>query len=56
MDDWSQGAPAAYMREIIADGSPSTPFMKVGDEVRIEMLDANGNSIFGAIKQKVVAP
>lgn len=33
---------------------PSTPFMKFGDRVRIEMLDANGASIFGAIDQKIV--
>jgi fumarylacetoacetate (FAA) hydrolase len=28
--------------------------MKFGDTVRIEMRDADGNSIFGAIHQKVV--
>jgi fumarylacetoacetate (FAA) hydrolase len=27
--------------------------MKFGDNVRIEMLDAKGQSIFGAIDQKV---
>jgi fumarylacetoacetate (FAA) hydrolase len=32
----------------------STPFMKFGDRIRIEMLDAFGRSIFGAIDQKVV--
>jgi fumarylacetoacetate (FAA) hydrolase len=42
------------MLEIIADGKPSTPFMSFGDTVRIEMLDNNGVSIFGAIDQKVV--
>lgn len=40
--------------EMIADGSPSTPFMKFGDSIRIEMLDKNGKSIFGAIEQSVV--
>ena len=40
--------------EMIADGKPSTPFMKHGDTVRIEMFDAEGRSIFGAIDQKVV--
>jgi fumarylacetoacetate (FAA) hydrolase len=40
--------------EMIADGRPSTPFMKHGDTVRIEMLDAGGASIFGAIDQRVV--
>jgi fumarylacetoacetate (FAA) hydrolase len=40
--------------EHIADGKPSTPFLKFGDRVRIEMLDAHGQSLFGAIDQKVV--
>jgi fumarylacetoacetate (FAA) hydrolase len=42
------------MLEIIADGKPSTPFMTFGDTVRIEMLDADGQSIFGAIEQTIV--
>lgn len=42
------------MLETIAEGKPSTEFMKFGDHVRIEMFDDNGNSIFGAIDQKVV--
>ena len=42
------------MLETIDSGAPVTPFMQYGDRVRIEMLDANGNSIFGAIDQKVV--
>ena len=29
-----------------------TPFLKAGDVVRIEMLDEDGHSIFGAIEQK----
>ena len=37
--------------ETLRDGKPSTPFMKFGDTVRIEMLDAEGRSIFGAIEQ-----
>lgn len=37
--------------ETLRDGKPSTPFMKFGDVVRIEMLDADGASIFGAIEQ-----
>jgi len=39
--------------EMIADGEAKTPFMKFGDTIRIEMLDANGKSIFGAISQQV---
>jgi len=42
------------MLEIIADGKPSTPFMKFGDTIRIEMFDRQGNSIFGAIEQKII--
>ncbi|MDP9107775.1 MAG: fumarylacetoacetate hydrolase family protein [Pseudomonadota bacterium] len=39
--------------EMIAHGAASTPFMKFGDTIRIEMLDAAGKSIFGAINQQV---
>ena len=42
------------MREIIADGKPTTEFLKVGDRVRIEMADDGGRDLFGAIEQKVV--
>ena len=42
------------MLEIVADGKPTTPFMKVGDKVRIEMLNQQ-QSIFGAIDQVVTA-
>ncbi len=43
------------MLEIIANGKPSTGFLKFGDRMRIEMLHADGASIFGAIDQQVVA-
>ncbi|MDP3671790.1 MAG: fumarylacetoacetate hydrolase family protein [Telluria sp.] len=39
--------------EMIADGIASTPFMLFGDTIRIEMVDAAGKSIFGAIEQTV---
>jgi fumarylacetoacetate (FAA) hydrolase len=39
--------------ETIEAGSPRTPFLRFGDRVRIEMLDADGLSIFGAIEQRV---
>ena len=39
--------------ETLRDGKPSTPFMKFGDVVRIEMLDDAGKTIFGAIEQKI---
>lgn len=42
------------MLETIAEGKPSTSFMKFGDRVRIEMLDDNQKSIFGSIDQQVV--
>lgn len=41
------------MLEVIAHGAAKTPFMRFGDRVRIEMFDAEGKSIFGAIDQKV---
>jgi len=40
--------------ETIETGKPSTPFLKFGDRVRIDMRDAAGRSIFGAIDQQVV--
>ena len=39
--------------ETLRDGKPSTPFMKFGDTVRIEMLDRDGRSLFGAIEQRI---
>jgi fumarylacetoacetate (FAA) hydrolase len=41
------------MLEIIAGGKPQTPFMSFGDTIRIEMLDPEGQSIFGAIEQTI---
>ena len=41
------------MLEIIDNGVAETPFMRFGDTVRIEMFDDIGQSIFGAIEQKV---
>jgi fumarylacetoacetate (FAA) hydrolase len=40
--------------ELLEQGKPTTPFMRFGDRVRIEMLDDIANSIFGAIDQTVV--
>ena len=40
--------------EMIEGGEPTTPFMRFGDNIRLDMRDANGRSIFGAIDQKVV--
>lgn len=41
------------MIETINEGSPKTPFMKVGDTIKIEMRDSSGRNIFGTIQQKV---
>jgi fumarylacetoacetate (FAA) hydrolase len=42
------------MIETINNGSPATAFMQDGDTIRMEMSDTAGQSIFGAIEQKVV--
>jgi fumarylacetoacetate (FAA) hydrolase len=42
--------------ETLLTGAPVTPFMRFGDRVRIEMLDDDGRSIFGAIDQVVRSP
>lgn len=41
------------MLETIEMGKPSTPFMKFGDRIRIEMLNTQGHSLFGFIEQEV---
>jgi fumarylacetoacetate (FAA) hydrolase len=43
------------MREKLETGSAKTPFLKVGDRVRIEMIGLDGISMFGAIDQEVIA-
>ena len=40
--------------ETIETGAPVTDFMGFGDTIRIEMLGADGQSVFGAIDQRVV--
>ncbi len=42
--------------ETLETGAPVTPFMAYGDTVRIEMLDDQGRSIFGAIDQRIGRP
>jgi len=42
------------MLETIESGAPSTPFLKFGDQIRIDMLDEDGQTIFGAIEQYVL--
>jgi fumarylacetoacetate (FAA) hydrolase len=55
-DDRSVGSSCIAERraiETIERGAPVTPFLHFGDRVRIEMLGADGSSIFGAIDQMV---
>jgi len=57
--DTSRGASClAEQRTVekLRDGQPSTPFLKYGDRVRIEITDAGGESIFGAIEQAIAPP
>ncbi len=42
--------------EILQDGAAKTGYMKFGDTVKIEMKGRDGESVFGAIEQKVVPP
>jgi fumarylacetoacetate (FAA) hydrolase len=42
------------MLETLDRGQPMTPFLSFGDRVRIELQDADGRSIFGAIDQRAV--
>ncbi|HAG90238.1 MAG TPA: 2-keto-4-pentenoate hydratase, partial [Bdellovibrionales bacterium] len=43
------------MIEKINEGTIKTPFMKVGDTIKMEMIDSQGRNLFGTIEQKVVA-
>ncbi|KZC15969.1 2-keto-4-pentenoate hydratase [Rhodanobacter sp. FW510-R12] len=40
--------------ETLRDGHPTTPFLKFGDRLKIDVIDAAGASIFGSIEQQVV--
>ena len=56
--DWAKGYSCIAEKrciETIEHGAPQTPFMQYGDRVRIEMMGRDGQSIFGAIDQKVMA-
>ena len=55
-EDVSKGASCFAEKrtvETLRDGKPSTPFMKYGDVVHIEMKDRDGRSIFGVIEQRI---
>ena len=56
--DWSCGISCIAERraiETIESGAPQTAFMQFGDTLRIEMLGRDGQSVFGAIDQRVVS-
>ena len=42
--------------EQLETGQATTPFLKFGDQVEIEMLDPTGNTLFGAIHQTLTPP
>lgn len=57
-EDTSKGASClAEQRtvETLRDGKPVTPFLKFGDSLRIDVTDAHGASIFGAIEQVIAS-
>ena len=54
--EWVKGSSCIAEKraiETILDGKPSTEFMKFGDTIRIEMKGKDGQSLFGAIDQKI---
>ena len=54
--DWPKGYSCIAEKramESILNGEPSTPFMSYGDTVRIEMKGLDGQSVFGAIDQRI---
>jgi fumarylacetoacetate (FAA) hydrolase len=57
--DWSRGYSCIAEKraiETIESGQPQTEFMKYSDTIRIEMKGKDGQSVFGAIDQKVAPP
>lgn len=55
-EDTSKGASCFAEKrtvEALEQGKAVTPFLSFGDSVRIEMLDAGGVSVFGAIEQRI---
>jgi fumarylacetoacetate (FAA) hydrolase len=56
--EWARGYSCIAEKraiETIQDGKPLTDYMKFGDSIRIEMKGRGGESVFGAIDQKIVA-
>ena len=55
--EWTRGYSCIAEKrtiETILDGAPATDYMKFGDTVRIEVKGRDGQSVFGAIDQKIV--
>jgi fumarylacetoacetate (FAA) hydrolase len=55
-DDEARGTSCITERRVVETlrtGQAKTPYLRFGDRIRIEMLDARGASIFGAIEQSV---
>jgi fumarylacetoacetate (FAA) hydrolase len=56
--EWIKGYSCIAERraiETILDGKPNTAYMKFGDTIKIDMKGKDGQSVFGAIEQKVVS-
>ena len=54
--DWSRGYSCVAEKraiETLESGAPVTEFMRYGDRIRIEILGRDGQSVFGAIEQRV---
>ncbi len=55
--DWAHGYSCIAEKravETIDNGKPKTAFMKFGDTIRIEAKGKDGQSVFGALAQKIV--
>jgi fumarylacetoacetate (FAA) hydrolase len=56
--DWARGYSCIAEKraiETIEDGAPKTEFMRFGDRIRLEMKGRDGQSVFGAIDQRVAS-
>ena len=56
--DWARGYSCIAEKraiETIEEGAPKTEFMRFGDRIRIEMKGRDGQSVFGAIEQRVAS-
>ena len=59
LPDWPKGYHCIAQKramEVLHTGQPSTPYLRAGDTVEIEVKGLDGHSLFGAIAQEVVAP